>query len=787
MADKSTKDCLLAAVDALTVERVDAEELARIKRRLRNYIKNSRMEGEDLVMSLQHQAEAVRQDLIADRMAEEGHAKRMADYSSGRYDVEAAGTIKAAAAVANRMRRSVSWLWGNRGDREETTLDGMMQFEANMLAGKLAPVVRFVSDSTGLVRDSEMAMPWLKEVLGIDTGNAEAKAMAKVFHDTTFEYVNRLRKAGVWVEKIANWFPQTHDWAEIQKDVAGWRNFLLQHLDPERHPDREAAIDALQHAVAEQEYAGETPGKLGMGRTFWMSTPEAQLEYQLRFGRGNVTSTVLSTIHRFASSVALAEKYGPKPVKLMEERGEQIARNIAARPAKSRADEKLKATAQRDLERARNLIQSQQQAMSTPTLRDLENTLLALRETFSAIFLGKVTLSMIPEDTWMSVWQGRLMSGGVLQSVADRFRAFADVATNHADMRDIAEGFGYYQYAVTANGSTSRFSMAAGPDAPLDVTSGKWSDRAVAFGQQARIATNRVVLASLLEQGLRGANGMANLRGLARHLQVGWADLDPRLRTGVFKANGLTARDWARLQALHDPANPIFDLRALEKKDLALFRKLGAALVRESKLQTIMPDLESRYLVTGMIPPGVPRQAAQIMTQFLAWPTTVWRNAVGRDLRSGTPDFLIGSSGYVVMAAFKIQLYALAAGGIANTFEWDSPTLWRRALGMSAVAGPWLPMLFDAVGEGQLEMPGIVPSRVIGSAAQLLSIGKDLMDDETDKAAARAVREIGQYVPNWWFLDGVTNHLVNSIVEDLDPAAARRAARRAEEEGRRGD
>lgn len=788
MAGKTTKDCLLKAVDTLFVRGADPDEMGKIRRRLKNQINSSTQDDVALVNSLQHQADIIRHQLVADRLAEAGFETKMLEFSSGRFDTESRGTARQKFEAARAFRREVSAEAGNRGSREEATLDSAITFEIGMLGGKLAKVIQYVTKTGAILEDSEMALPWLKEVIGIDTGNADAAGFAKVFHDTMFQYLNRLRNANVWVEKVENWFPQTHDWARIQSNFDEWKRFLIKHLDPEKHPDRESAIEALQSAVSQQEFAGDTPGRLGLGRTFWFDTPEAQLEYQMKFGRGNVTGTILSIVHRMASEVAMAEKFGPKPSKLLTERAKRMKEDIANFPAKTKRDEKFKARAQRQLERAENLVKYQQQQMSTPTIRDLENIGTFLKEAFSGIYLGKVTGSIVTEDVWNGVWQGRHLSGGFMQSAQDRFSTFAAIVGDTGNAREVAEGMGWYQQALLANGGVNRYTLGSGPDAPLDVASGSATERLAALGQQGRIFTNRFTAASVSEQGLRGANGLGNQRGLGRLIKQDWDQVDRRVRNLVLKSNGITAKDWEILQKVGaGPEGVAFDLRKLESQNVKLFRKVGAMLTRESHLQTIMPDLETRFLLSGQIPAGTPRVAATLMTQFLSWPTAIWRNSIARDLRAGKPSFMIGAGGYVAMTAFKIQLYALAAGGIANTFRWDSPELWYRATLQSAVMGPFIPMLAEGVMGGELELPGIVPNRIVGSGAQMVRAGKSWMDGETDEAAAKVTREMGNFVPNWWFIDGVTNHVIESVTADLDPAAARRAERRKEREGRRGE
>lgn len=787
MASKTTRDCLLEAVEALRVKGADPEELASIKRQMRNYIKRSEQDDVQLVSSLQHMANSAYHRLVADRIAQKSYERNLQIYNEGRFNTEGAETLEAKVETAAQLRREVSAEWGNRGSTEETTLESAMAFEQSIMSGKLSPIVRFINDSRLLIKDSEMARVWFKEVIGIDTGNAEAKEMAKLFHDVLAGYLTRLKDAGVLVEKIPNWFPQTHDWAKIQGDFDKWKQFMLDNLDRKRHPDAEVAVEALQSAVSKQEFDTAVSGRLGMGRTFWFKTPEAQFQYQLEFGRGNIVSTLLSTIHRVSSEVALAEKFGAKPLKMIEERTEQMAKEISRMPARTRAERRMKNKANRQLDRAKSRIKFQQSQMSAPTTRSLENILLGMRETASALYLGKVTGSIVTEDAWNGLWQGRYSSGGFMAGVGERMRAFADVVGDVGNAREIAEGMGWYQHGVLANGAVSRYSVEIGPE-NLDIKAGSWDERFAAGAQQGRIITNRITVASILEQGYRGTNGVAIQRGIQKLARYTWNDLDPKVKKIMLESNGITARDWESIRSVARNGDEAFDLQRLEIQNPKLFRKVGAMITREAHIQTIYPDLESRFLITGLIPPGVPREAVTIMTQFLAWPMAAFRNAVVRDMRAGVPDFLIGASGYVFMTAMKLQLYALAAGGIANTFEWNSGTLWRRALLSSAVAGPWLPMIVEGIEKGEVELPGIVPNRIIGTLNDGISIGNQaLIEGETDKAMADAAKVFGEFVPNWWFIDGATNHIIESIVEDLDPQTARRTERRREREGRRGE
>ena len=787
MAARTTIDCLLRAIDDLTVRGADEEELRRVKRRLKEQVKRSDQDDVALINSLQHSANMEYHTLIADRLAETGMQARMADYQGGRFEIGGDRTIAQKAEAARNLRKEVSPLSGNRGSTEEATLAALIPSEQGLLGGRLTPIIKFIADTKMTMKDSEMAPVWLKEVIGIDTGNAEAKSLAKLFHDTMFEYLNRLKKANVLVEKVENWFPQTHDWARIQSNFAEWKKFLVKHLDRDKHPDVEAAADALQHAIAKQEYAEAGPGALGVGRTFWFDTPEAQFEYQLKFGRGNVTGTVLSIIHRFGSEVAMAEKFSAKPAKLMREVARQMQDDIAATPAKTVKDKALKQRAQWDLRRAVNLVEFQQQATSTPTLADLETLATGLRETFSALYLGKVTGAIITEDVWNGVWQGRHISGGFMQSLSDRTTTFVEAVNNTGNAREVAEYFGWSQHALIANGMSNRYGLVDGPGS-LGTTSNSKLDTGAAAAQQGRIFTNRYTAASMLEQSLRGMNGRANQFGLGKLVKKDWDQIGDKLRRLVLESNGITSKDWEVFQKIGSDADGrSIDLGKLRQQNPKLFYKTAAMLTRESHLQTILPDMETRFLLGGAIPPGATREAAKIMTQFLSFPLTIWRNSIARDLRAGVPSFMIGASGYVVARAFTTQLYALAGGGVAAMFQWDSPTLWRRALLSSAVMGPLLPMVFEGLDKGEFELPGIVPARIVGTGAQLKDAGVSWMDGETDKAAADAIKVASSFVPNWWFIDYVTNSIVDSVVEDLDPQAARARKRRLKREQRIGE
>jgi len=265
-----------------------------------------------------------------------------------------------------------------------------------------------------------------------------------------------------------------------------------------------------------------------------------------------------------------------------------------------------------------------------------------------------------------------------------------------------------------------------------------------------------------------------------------WDDLSgSNFRKFILERNGFTRQDWEALRKQDFNTDVGFiDVERLARQAPKLHRKYMTMAVREAEIQTNLPDIESLMFITGVSDNVTNRAARQILTQFFGWAWSIQRNGIAREWQAGVAPrtVMVGSS--LAAAVVTLQLYA-AAGG-QPLFEWDSPTLWTRALRRSAFAGPFVPGLTDLVAGDASSVAGVVPSTLNRMGSTLVRGGKAVLDDDMDKATLESIKFAEGFIPNWWQVDWLTSHAMDSAMENLDPQSVRRRNRRWEREQRMG-
>lgn len=126
------------------------------------------------------------------------------------------------------LQTAITPLFGNRGSTESPSLTSEISAQVRSTGAKLRPVFQLITDVRyGLIRDSERGMNFVKAAEGVVVDDAEAVKAARLYHETLRPWLERLRKAGVWVEDIRNYFPHSHDIVKIQADKENWLSFQI--------------------------------------------------------------------------------------------------------------------------------------------------------------------------------------------------------------------------------------------------------------------------------------------------------------------------------------------------------------------------------------------------------------------------------------------------------------------------------------------------------------------------------------------------------------------------------
>src|SRR6056297_1669840 len=780
VADNLTT-CLNKAIDVVkSVEGLDDDAQTLIVDRLRKAARNKELSDEDRIISVEQAILNARRDIVQAAVARKRQTEVLegwAEDSRFRFG-EGADELETA---ATNFKRLISADRGNQGIANESTVAAELRFELRQVLGRLEPVFRGIVDTRGYLRDSELAVKFHAETVGVDTGNAEAKRLAGLFHEAMQPYLERLQEAGIWVDVTRNWFFQSHDFDTINSNLDAWRTFMRENLDPEQHPDVERATEALYNSLIDRDIVEQTAGRVGMQRVFQFKSPEAQHEYFLRFGdgKGNVGFNVLNAASKISQETVIAERLGPGGMATYNDFADTLA-NAATRVAKTdRQANKLK----KKLNRGRDVLTFMARPPTHPENQGIENCAAFARQWGVTQFLGKTALSLVGEEPILGVMFGRMASGGYFKSFTNRLSRVIEAADKHGVLRTLAESNGLFQSAYTSQNAGRTF---AEPLAGRTVAGRTLGETARNFSAQTATFIQRYTGTIVAEQAQRTASWATLHDGIVRQLGKSWDDLSgSQFREFILERNGITRQDWEALQKQDFNTDVGFiDVERLARQAPKLHRKYMTMAVREAEIQTNLPDIESLMFITGVSDNVTNRAARQILTQFFGWAWSIQRNGIAREWQAGVAPrtVMVGSS--LAAAVVTLQLYA-AAGG-QPLFEWDSPTLWTRALRRSAFAGPFVPGLTDLVAGDASSVAGVVPSTLNRMGSTLVRGGKAVLDDDMDKATLESIKFAEGFIPNWWQVDWLTSHAMDSAMENLDPQSVRRRNRRWEREQRMG-
>ena len=640
--------------------------------------------------------------------------------------------------------------------------------------GELGDVWRFITDKrVPWARDSSYGDSFFREMVGIDTGNAQAKALVQKYRKIVEPYIKAARESGVYMGYIDDWGPQTHSVSAIIKNKAVWQQFLRDNLDTRYHPDPDATAERLFRTLSTRHLDEPDMSTLSMSRKIHFRSPEAQVDYFYRFGDQNFSSALYHSTRALVRKSMLAQEVGPT-INVVRNQAQQIAREnlTAAADARAAGNKKQAQALESDARAAQRtewVLDMAAGAFANPVNMTAANWMGATRQWMITQFLGFVATLIATQDSLISVFANRFHTGGFGRSLTEQIGNFASVIGNK-EARAWAEEMGIWTHFLHA-AATDRF---ATPFAA--------SERMKGISGQAATSVQRLSGTYALERALRSATMMTISRSLGKNLQRGWRDIHPKYRK-VLEANGFTQRSWDEFRAkaqLDETLGTVRmdNLNHREKDHLMSF------LYREADLAVVYPDHYDRALLTlGGQAGTAPGELAATATQFWSWPIAFLRGPLRREIAMGGTGTVGFAAGMMAAGAFSTQAYAILKN--EPTFEWDSPTLWARSAMRSGLLTPvgevaMQSYLYDRVDIGPVGRQFDNVTSVIGRT------GMDIISGQAENAArplANAARDLS--VPNlWWTEVSLTSRAMDHILWELDPQYMRDRERRWKREGR---
>lgn len=218
--------------------------------------------------------------------------------------------------------------WSNI-DNRATAIEGM----AHSLAGPMLEALH--TRKLGWSQDRALLEDTVREIFGMNTGNARAAKAGKAFNEAAEYMRQRYNRAGGFIAKRDDWgMPQIHDQVRMAKATQSeWIKYTTDMLnrDAMRTMDGRVMTDGELALAMKEFYRSITTGGIdeadaggfkGAGklanrhqehRFLVFKDADTWMEYQTKFGNPDMYNVMVGHMRSMASEIAMLEVLGPNP------------------------------------------------------------------------------------------------------------------------------------------------------------------------------------------------------------------------------------------------------------------------------------------------------------------------------------------------------------------------------------------------------------------------------------------------------------------------------------------
>jgi hypothetical protein len=665
-------------------------------------------------------------------------------------------------------------------------------------------IEKYRSKAAGLTREKTGLSDIVKERFGVDSGNANAKALAGGIEEN-LEYLRlTLNRYGASIPKRKNYgLPQNHNrrkLASVKKPE--WVDFVSTRLNRQEMIDLDTGLEmddaklnnvlegiydsVVTNGLSEVEPGGFRVGKSIVSRRqesriLIFDGPEKWLEYQKEFGEGNIFDLLASHTESMTRDIAITQALGTTPeasIRLME----RIVDEAIADKAITGTGKKAARAAGRisgPKSNIRKLWQVVSGESSVPSNQSVANVLAANRNILTSTMLGSAFVTAISDLVFGKVTANLngLPASRVLQT---HLRTFLPGGKANR-MQAVRLGF-------TAQGWTSR--AIAAQRYHGEVIGPAWSEK----------VADTILRASFLSPWTdagRWAFSTEYLGFLTENAGKSFPRLPPLLKSQLNKY-GVSPEDWDAYRATEKFVDPDTGATFIRAQDLAAAGNTDAAARIQSMILTetdfAVPSVTPRALavMTGGTKPGeFWGEVARNTTLFKSFPVTLLMTHVNRMMFGNlttaekgkyAANFVIGLT---VMGALTEQSYQVLKGKDPMTMDASTEAgrkFWFKALLRSGGLGIFGDFLFADVnrfggGVGQTLLgPAMGQQLDAGVRLTLGNVQELIQEGEAKNAGRELLRFIELMTPGqsvWYTRLAFERLIVDEAQRLIDPKAER--------------
>lgn len=691
-----------------------------------------------------------------------------------KHGLENAG--KAGEAFFQMDDRASYTTYGVRKDRRASQLYAMID---NIL-------MKFEPKVAGLVRPKAGLRNIVKELYGIETGDAAAREMADAWRGAADLARKMFVRAGGSMPKRADWrLPQHQDPARVRKQ--GKQSWVADHMewvdwDAMRNPqtghsilpeERESVLGYVWDTISSEGWAHQRPGtafrksignQLDSHRFLVFKDADTWMKMHEKYGSGSVFDAMTGYIDRMASDIAMMETFGPNPFSTVELIKSTIQNRVGKDP---KLVEKTKSSL--------NLIDDYYAVTSRSTSGSENN---AVVNAFAATH---------------NILVSSALGSATLLSISDFFTTALTKAFNK--MPGTASIRTYLKLMNPLSSVDRQAAIRAGLGAENATSLAFAQMRFIGDMMGPRVTrrlSDSVLRASLLSphtQSLRWAIGM--------DMMGAWADdvgkaFDQLAYKDALARNGITAEDWDVLRGSelydHKGGKWLRPDDVLKRTDLDDKRKMEVAdkfmefIMREREYAVPTASLRARVALTGATRADTMLgQLARSFGLFKNFAVTVMflhgRRGLQRETRGGKAAYLAAfAAGMTTMGALAVQAREIVKGN--DPMDMTDSKFWGKAALAGGGMGIWGDFLFadlNRFGGGPTETAAGPVVSFLGDTLNL-SLGNlvQLATGEKTNFPAELVNYMRYKLPgqNIWYIRAIAQRMLwDQVQKEADPKA----------------
>ena len=512
--------------------------------------------------------------------------------------------------VDTRYRSITKWAHGMMTDLQENLHPSMGDVGKEIL---------------GVAVDRTRIKNVIRELSGVDTGDAAAKLFSKQWGNTAEQLRLRRNKAGGDTKKLENWMvPQYHDDVKLRKaGLDKWKAFIWDRLDRDKmlnafdNPMTDAELDTLLNAIHPRvithglvDMVPGVPGSKKLAnarqeqRVLLFKDADAWLEYAEEFGQPDIYHTMMNYVEGMAHDIAQLEVMGPNP-----ELAYNVLRDMARKPGPDGKAGIEGTMALGTMDAVWNVISGRVNAIGSAKWA---KRLQAIRNIMTSAQLGTAPLSAIADTAYLAK-TARMLDIPMYKMFAREMKLLSGV-----ERRAIAGKLmlGNEVWSVKALGG-QRFTEITG----------------TGVSAQLADATMRMSGLTALTAAGKDVFGLELSARFAKDFGKSFDNLDGNFKTAI-EAFGFTSKDWDIIRStktwVHEGEHHFDPAELWQRTDISYKEKMDT-LNRFLDFQSEMslfavpePDARARAIATAGAKKGtVAGEAMRLLFQFKGFPTSV--------------------------------------------------------------------------------------------------------------------------------------------------------------------